>query len=52
VTVYDVLGRMLGMVNAVNNTEVSLKGIAKTQSPLVVLVTLENGVQTTQKIIF
>ena len=52
VTVYDVLGRNLGMVRNVNNTDVSLNGIAKTQSTLVVIVELENGVQTTQKVIF
>jgi hypothetical protein len=52
VTVYDVLGRTLGTVSNVNNTDVSLNGIAKTQSALVVIVELENGVQTTQKVIF
>ena len=52
VTVYDVLGRTLGTVRNVNNTDVSLNGIAKTQSALVVIVELENGVQTTQKVIF
>jgi hypothetical protein len=52
VTVYDVLGRTLGTVRNVNNTDVSLNGIAKTQSALVVIVELESGVKTTQKVIF
>ena len=52
VTVYDVLGRTLGIVSNVKNTDVSLNGITKTQSPLVVIVELENGTKTTQKVIF
>ena len=52
VTVYDVLGRTLGTVGNVNNTDVSLNGVAKTQSALIVIVELENGVKTTQKVIF
>jgi hypothetical protein len=52
VTVYDVLGRTLETVRNVNNTNVSLNGIAKTQSALVVIVELENNVILSKKIIF
>ena len=52
VTVYDVLGRTLETVRNVNNTNVSLNGIAKTQSALVVIVELENNTILSKKIIF
>ena len=52
VTVYDVLGRTLETVRNANNTNVSLNGIAKTQSTLVVIVELENSAILSKKIIF
>jgi hypothetical protein len=52
VTVYDVLGRTLETVRNVNNTTVSLNGLAKTQSALVVVIELENNAVLSKKIIF
>ena len=52
VRVHDLLGRVLGTFNNVNSNTFSSKNIAKTQSPLLVEVTLENGATKTYKVIF
>lgn len=52
VRVHDLLGRVLGTFNNVNSDTFSSKNIAKTQSPLLVEVTLENGATKTYKVIF
>lgn len=52
VRVHDLLGRVLGTFNNVNSDSFSSKNIAKTQSPLLVEVTLENGATKTYKVIF
>lgn len=52
VRVHDLLGRVLGTFNNVNSNTYSSKNIAKTQSPLLVEVTLENGATKTYKVIF
>ncbi|MEZ4786962.1 MAG: GEVED domain-containing protein [Flavobacterium haoranii] len=52
VRVHDLLGRVLGTFNNVNSKTFSSKKIAKTQSPLLVEVTLENGATKTYKVIF
>lgn len=52
IRVHDLLGRVLGTFNNVNSNTFSSKNIAKTQSPLLVEVTLENGATKTYKVIF
>lgn len=52
VRIHDLLGRVLGTFNNVNSNTFSSKNIAKTQSPLLVEVTLENGATKTYKVIF
>jgi len=52
VRVHDLLGRVLGTFNNVNATTFTSKNIAKTQSALLVEVTLENGSTKTYKVIF
>ena len=52
IRVHDLLGRVLGTFNNVNSDSFVSKNIAKTQSPLLVEVTLENGVNKTYKVIF
>jgi hypothetical protein len=52
VRVYDLLGRVLGTFNKVNSTSFTCDKIQKTQSTLIVKVTLENGFVKTYKIIF
>lgn len=52
VRVHDLLGRVLGTFNNVNGNTFTSKNIAKTQSPLLVEVTLENGSTKTYKVIF
>lgn len=52
VRVYDILGRVLGNFNNINVTTFSTTTIAKTQTALLVEVTLENGVRQSYKVIF
>ena len=52
VRVYDLLGRVLGTFNNVNSNTFETKNIAKTQSALLVEVTLDNGSSKTYKVIF
>lgn len=52
VKVYDLLGRALGTFTNVNSDTFTSKNIAKTQSALLVEVTLENGATKTYKVIF
>ncbi|MQP25540.1 hypothetical protein GFJ94_10735 [Flavobacterium sp. LMO8] len=52
VRIHDLLGRQLGMYNNVNNSTFSSTNIMKTQSALLVEVTLENGSVKTFKVIF
>jgi hypothetical protein len=52
IRVFDLLGRVLGTFNNVNSDSFVSKNIAKTQSALLVEVTLENGVNKTYKVIF
>ena len=51
-SVYDLLGRVLGTFNNVDNDTFGSKNISKTQSPLLVEVTLENGSTKTYKVIY
>ena len=52
VRVHDLLGRVLGTFDNVNTNSFSTRNVAKTQSPLLVEVTLENGATKTYKVIF
>lgn len=52
VKIHDLLGRVLGIFHNVNGDSFSSKNIAKTNSPLLVEVTLENGLIKTFKILF
>lgn len=52
VRVHDLLGRVLGTFNNVNASTFATRNVAKTQSPLLVEVTLENGSTKTYKVIF
>ncbi len=52
VRVHDLLGRVLGTFNNVNSNTFSSKNIAKTQSPLLVEVTLSNGTVVSKKAIY
>jgi len=52
VRVYDLLGRVLGTFNNVDATAFSTKNVAKTQSPLLVEVTLSNGTVVSKKTIY
>lgn len=52
VRVFDLLGRVIGTYNSVNATTFSTKNLAKTQSALLVEVTLESGATKTYKVIF
>jgi hypothetical protein len=52
VRVYDLLGRVLGTFDNIAANTFSTKNVAKTQSPLLVEVTLENGATKTYKVIF
>ena len=52
VKVYDLLGRVLGTFNNVNSNTFTSKNIAKTQTALLVEVTLDNGASKTIKVIF
>lgn len=52
VRVHDLLGRVLGTFNNVNSSTFETKNIAKTQSALLVEVTLDNGLTKTYKVIF
>ena len=52
VKVYDLLGRVLGTFDNVNSETFTSKNIAKTQTALLVEVTLENGATKTYKVIF
>lgn len=52
VRVHDLLGKVIGTFNNVNAGTFSTRNIAKTQSPLLVEVTLENGATKTYKVIF
>lgn len=52
VRVHDLLGRVLGTFNNVNSNTFSTRNVAKTQSPLLVEVTLDNGATKTYKVIF
>lgn len=52
VRVYDLLGKVIGTFNNVNAGTFSTRNVAKTQSPLLVEVTLENGATKTYKVIF
>ena len=52
VKVYDLLGRVLGTFNNVDATAFSTKNVAKTQSPLLVEVTLSNGTVVSKKTIY
>ena len=52
VKVYDLLGRVLGTFDNVDATAFSTKNVAKTQSPLLVEVTLSNGTVVSKKTIY
>ena len=52
VRVHDLLGRVLGTFNNVDATAFSTKNVAKTQSPLLVEVTLSNGTVVSKKTIY
>jgi hypothetical protein len=52
VKIHDLLGRIVGVFNNVNSNEFKTSTIAKTQSALLVEVTLENGAKQTYKVIF
>jgi hypothetical protein len=52
VRVHDLLGRVIGTFNNVNANTFSTRNVVKTQSPLLVEVTLENGATKTYKVIF
>lgn len=52
VRVHDLLGKVIGTFNNVNAGTFSTRNVAKTQSPLLVEVTLENGATKTYKVIF
>ena len=52
VKIHDLLGRVVGVFNTVNSNEFKTSTIAKTQSALLVEVTLENGAKQTYKVIF
>lgn len=52
VRIYDLLGRVLETFNNVNAATFSTRNVAKTQSPILVEVTLENGATKTYKVIF
>jgi hypothetical protein len=52
VKIHDLLGRVVGVFNTVNSNEFKTSTIAKTQSALLVEVTLENDAKQTYKVIF
>lgn len=52
VHVHDLLGRVLGTFDHVNSSTFSTRNLAKTQSPLLVEITLDNGATKTYKVIF
>lgn len=52
VKIYDLLGRVLGTFDNVNSATFTSKNIAKTQTALLVEVTLDNGATKTYKVIF
>ena len=52
VRVYDLLGKSLGTFTNINSDSFSSKNVSKTQSPLLVEITLENGAVVTKKVIY
>lgn len=52
VRVHDLLGKVIGTFNNVNAATFSTRNVVKTQSPILVEVTLENGATKTYKVIF
>ncbi len=52
VKIHDLLGRVLGTFNNINSDSFTSKNIAKTNSALLIEVTLENGLIKTFKILF
>ncbi|TXI68428.1 MAG: hypothetical protein E6Q46_01225 [Flavobacterium sp.] len=52
VVVYDVLGRLIKNKQNVNSFNVSLNEIIKTNSALIIYVTLENGKQIIRKVLY
>ncbi|UGS23821.1 GEVED domain-containing protein [Flavobacterium channae] len=52
VLLYDVLGRLISKKQNVNSFEVTLNNINKTNSALIIYVTLENGAQIIKKVIY
>ena len=51
VKVYDVLGRLIDNKQNVNSLSVSLNNIIKTNSALIIYVTLESGKQVIRKVL-
>lgn len=52
VKVYDLLGRVLGSFQNINETNFVTNKVSKTQNPLLIEVTLENGNSKTFKVIY
>lgn len=52
VKVYDLLGRVLGSFQNINETNFVTNRVSKTQNPLLIEVTLENGNSKTFKVIY
>jgi hypothetical protein len=50
--VYDVLGRKTGEYNNVNAKDFELLNFTKTNSALIVRITLENNAKITKKVVF
>ena len=52
VRVYDVLGRLLGDYKEVNTGELTITNLQKNNAPLLLQITLSNGVVVTKKVIY
>ncbi|WP_298303552.1 hypothetical protein [Flavobacterium sp.] len=52
ITVFDVLGRNLGVYKDINSTEFTIKNLLKNNTALFLQIKLENGVLKNEKIIF
>ena len=52
VTIHNVLGQLLVNELNVNSDKLEIKSLQKNKAPLIIQVTLENGIKVTKKIVF
>jgi hypothetical protein len=52
VIVYDIAGRLLGSYKDLNNNELFIRNIQKNNAPLLLKITLKNGIVVDKKVIY